>query len=446
MHVLALHSLPSAVAGTVMFLVFVAHKMRQRVRLGCCGIGEGAAADRAAVLALAGQLYRAAAANPAAKSRYLAAPACLRPVQQPAYLPPTLTAEDMTVLRSPRSPAAAPAHLEAAAASSPWSHASELSYTSLQRQGPEQQQQQLQLQLPQRPPRPPRPPTSLPGTLWQGSAPAGSSAGSSSPAASKGPGAAPLQRWPTVHELVRAWSRSRSATREGEVGAAGVASADLLVSGAAAGGAAQHGHASTDLEAQRGEAPFQLPEARAFTWSQLGISQGPTPAISRRASETTGQPPSLPPQAALALLSDHLPQGELHAVSKPVFAPYGWSHHGAPAAGGPSTNAHSLSQQLWLQPSRLSHAASYAGPAPDGPDADVAAALAAAGAARTWGGASEAASREGSSHHGRRSSLHPAGSGAGWAAEPQGAGMGSRASQQSLRLRSEIDGLGCINE
>lgn len=57
---------PCAVAGTVLLVVFVAWKMRRRVRCSCScwSLADPAAAERRRVLASAAVLYQAAAANP----------------------------------------------------------------------------------------------------------------------------------------------------------------------------------------------------------------------------------------------------------------------------------------------------------------------------------------------------------------------------------------------
>lgn len=417
------------------------------------------------MLALARQLYCAATTaderGSYCKPRLLAAPVSWRPSLQATFLPPTLTPEEMDMLRSPRSPAHAAAHLEALVEGSPWSLAGELQYDP------------ASLSL--------MPSASFVGPL-DGPNPAGHTAtsaaaaradastasSSSSPKGTAQRRLQPTSRWPTVRELVQAWSRSRTRSREGEQGdgsgagegsvrGTGIAAADVLLRGPVP------LHTPVDVEAQRAEVPCQLPEARALTWCQLGIAQGSTQGSrhsesgSRRQSETGALPPPLPPRAsAFAAVPLH---GEVHA--NPMFAPLDWSSPGGAAAAGNMTwpapglagsIGSSFSHQIRRVPSRLSRGSSFA----DRPrSADPLPGLPLEAAARMAAVEESAHSHlELSSHgqglghsHGSWHSLHHAGNGPWVHTEPQGAGMRTRPSRESLmHSQAEPEGLGRISE
>lgn len=185
--------------------------------------------------------------------------------------------------------------------------------------------------------RPPLPPASRGHSQQQTASP------NTSPATSQWQQRSPHQRR-SVRELVRAWSGGSSlGTRECSPPAATAAAA-----------AAAAAVAVADLEAQ------QLPpahEARAFTWSQLGLSPAGSPATSRRVSENAAAPyrPPLPPSQ----------QGEVH--TNPV---YDWPAVRAAgledcalgaAAGSPSHQVRRTASR-----SRLSRGVSFAEPAGEG--------------------------------------------------------------------------------
>ncbi|PSC71544.1 hypothetical protein C2E20_5151 [Micractinium conductrix] len=422
-----------------MFLAFVALKMRARVRCSC-GAADNPAAERAELLALAAQLFRAAGNA----DRPFKAPAGWRGLPAGAYTPPTLS-PDEGLLRSPRSPAEAAAHLEALAARSPWSAAREVIAAAAAKPG------SRSLTPPQA--------SSSSGTLLGGSGGVSVTVGAAVPersSASRHGPASEHSHWPAVRDMVRSWRRRGSASGGGEA----VSAAQVLLRGGPGSLAAQP-WPGCDVESQKGEVPLQLPEARALTWSQLGLVQ--SPSASRRVSENGSvhgaRRPPLPPQPLPPAL------GEVHL--NPVFAPYEWSlarGDGAPgsaagsftqqvaaaaaaataagAAGSLSAGtAGSFSQQVRRLPSRLSRGASFNDPASSDPGGE--AGLEGSGHGRREGGSLGHSS-------GRRSSLlhHQ---GAAWgplqAEAAHAPGMRTRPSEQSLlQSQGEPDGLGRILE
>lgn len=229
-----------------------------------------------------------------------------------------------------------------------------------------------------------------------------------SPAASQRQRRASPQRR-TVRELVRAWSGGGGLGAGARSPAAATAAAAL----AAAGGSAA---SSADLEAAQPQAT--VPEARAWTWSQLGLSPAASPATSRRTSESAP-----PPQRAPLGPSQ---QGEVHA--NPVFAPFDWTAAGAGAAlegGAAGAAAGSFTHQVVKRTasrSRLSRGVSFAEPAGEG---------------SAHGG------REGGGHS-RRNSFLSLGALMEQLGGHEGGGghMSSRPSQQSLlTLHGELEGI-----
>lgn len=411
-----------------MFLGFVVHKMRQRVRLGCCGIGEGAQAENAAVLALARQLYRAAAANPATKPRPLAVPAGWGLAPSAAYLPPTVAPGEMATNRSPRLSAASAAHLSLVPASPPWSQASEFSATVTQQHDTQQQERQLQQPLQQLPPRPPRPlqPSASPsGTVRDSSVPTHNRQGSCSAAQGgefrEAHGALHLPHWPAVQGLVSNWSRSRSGTRGAEPSSRCTGDS-VPCSGAAVGNMGQYEHAAIDLEAQTCQALCPPPEARVFTWSQLGILPGASLGGSHRTLESAG----LLTQAGAAV-SVPRTASQVHAVSNPVFDPCYWARPGTSSTGAVDATNPSFLHQMRRQHSQPRPAASSPYPAAD---PALAAELAAVAAPHAWGRNSEQGSQEGNIYRCQRWSQQPVGPERGRSSELEGAGMRSHLPKQ----------------
>ena len=353
MTALMLHRTPAAVAGTVLFLVFVAVKMRTRIACGaaCCGAGGAAAADRERVLRLAATLYQAAAADP----DFVSSPAASawRPPPSPYTCPTLPPPEPRAAPPLARSPSAASSPGAEIVARSPWSRSSPASARPL---GP--------LQPAVTPPATVAPP---------------SRAGS--PAQSQR--SSPRPPRPSVRELIRAWTTFGShGDRGARAAAAAAAAAEQAEAERAAGVAA--------LEAGLACQPSAGAEARVLTWSQLGVS----PAASRRTSENSvhgaGRRASLPHVPAR-------PPAGADVHTNPMFAPHDWAAAAASAAEAGAAGSFSLRRAP--SRSRLSRAASFVDP-------DSTAAPAAAAAEEgLWEGSSHG-------HHQRRhSGLHAPGGG-----------------------------------
>lgn len=229
--------------------------------------------------------------------------------------------------------------------------------------------------LPPAPPRGPAQPMASPGT---------------SPASSQQQRRSPPQRR-SVRELVRAWSGGGSQNgRERSPPAVTAAAAAV---------------AAADLEGQQLSATH---EARAFTWSQLGLSPAASPAASRRVSENAAAPYRLPLPPSQ--------QGEVH--SNPVFD---WTAAGVAATDGGTLGpaAGSFSQQVkrTASRSRLSRGVSFAEPAGEG---------------SAHGG------REGGGHSRRGSFVTPEQG----SRREAGGQMSSRPSEQALlQLHCELEGI-----
>lgn len=225
--------------------------------------------------------------------------------------------------------------------------------------------------------------------------------------------ASPQPPRPRVRDLVRAWTSFGGRGSVGEAAAAATAAAVDLP--------------RTDLEAQQQQQPqgppcHQAPaaaEARALTWSQMGLSPMPSPTASRRPSENASAHGLRQPTQPAAV-----PQGEVHA--NPVFCAFDWAAPpaGAAEAGAAGSFSHGQVRRTASR-SRLSRAVSFADPAADG-----------CGSEGSTHGAWEGSGR--SPTHSRRGSfLH---GGAAPAAHSGGAQMPSRPSEQSLlRLQAELD-------
>ncbi|EFN58506.1 hypothetical protein CHLNCDRAFT_140557 [Chlorella variabilis] len=250
----------------------------------------------------------------------------------------------------------------------------------------------------------------------------------------------PHSRWPSVQEMVGAWS-SYGGSHEAEHAGSGGAFA-AAASAACRGWAAHRADAAeADFESQDAGWPReqelsgqQAAGPRAFTWSQMGITPGSAAGSRRPSTQASvhsrrtieGSSHSRRPSLAHQ-------NGEVHA--NPVFAasPGEWAGEAAGAAAeaacGSFTAGGSFSQ-LKRAPSRLSRCASFT------EQTDCGAAAAAAGDGR------EGSSHPGSRGHSRRGSLlHPGEARAGPAAP-----VATRPSEQSLLHYGDLEGLQCIDE
>ena len=386
-------------AGTVLFLAFVAWKMRRRVHC-CCAGADAEDSERQAILSAAAVLFQAAAKDPQfrwdRRPGRLGGSTLLYPTQMASPCSPPLhwctgsacsrvrcllTSHLPTSRRRRLAPGAASPYtsptLDPPEIGTPPSLHSPAASCHAEAESPACRSSLSASRL-QSPP--------LPRPLSPPQAPGGSP--------SRSAGSQTQPRHGTVRALVQTWaSFGRDKHSAAEAEAAAVVAAAALPAG--------------DVESQQQEAraPSAAAEARAFTWSQLGIS----PTSSRRTSENAAA--SAPRRAT----------GEMHA--NPIFVPVDWAAPAADDGGGGAAMA-----RRTLSRSRLSRGVSFADTA-DGADSS------------THGGRMGGSNQHSPAHSRRSSFLQP-----GVLAEAAqgqhgstGMQMSSRPSEQSLlRLRAEL--------